>query len=132
LKRRSGLEPVLRSFEFPGEEERLIRKWLDSRDFAGRVVDESRRLRVITHRSVLWAAALLVAVAAGAAVIGSPVVGGAGASVTTFTSVLMGALVTASIIGLLATLHPSWHRPPRAGRGPVAGGDAADEPATPD
>jgi hypothetical protein len=116
LKRPSRLEPMLRSFEFPGEEERLIRKWLDSRDFAARVVDESRRMRVVSHRSVLWGISLVSAVAAGAAVVGSPLVAAAGASVTTYTSVLMGALVTASVLGLLATLHPSWHRPTRGSR----------------
>ena len=111
------IDPVLTATEFPGEEESLIRAWLESRDFADSVVAESRRLRVISHRSVLWGSAATAVVAAGILAGSSPLFEAVGAPLSTFAFLLFGVLVTVSLAGLLSTLHPSWRwdqpaRPP--------------------
>jgi hypothetical protein len=65
----------------------------------------------------------VAALAAGVLAGGSPVFDAAGAPLETFAFVLFGVLVTVSLVGLFATLHPSWRR----GRGqPSAGEGTAD------
>ena len=108
MKRESPLEPVLSTIEFPGEEESLIRTWLESRDFADTVVRKSRRLRVVSHHSVMWGASLLAVTGAGILAARSPVLEAAGGRVALFACLLFGALTTATVVGFLATLHPSW------------------------
>ena len=116
MKRESHIDPLLERIEFPGEEEGLIRTWLQGRDFADSVVRESRRLRVVSRRSVFWASATVAVVAAGVLAGGSPVFAAAGGGMATFASLLLGVLVTVAVIGLIGTLHPSWHREHRTGR----------------
>lgn len=108
MNRRRPLDPVLNRIEFPGEEETLIRTWLGSRDFAGSVTRESRRLRVVSPRTVLWACAAAAVTGAGIVAGGSPVIEAAGEPISTFAFLLFGVLVTVSLVGLFATLHPSW------------------------
>jgi hypothetical protein len=116
LKRESRLEPVLSTIEFPGEEESLIRAWLDSRDFADGVMRKSRRLRVISHHTVMWGSSLIAVTAVGIVATSTPVLGAVGGSVALFACLLFGVLTTTTVVGLLATLHPSWwsRREPRS------------------
>ncbi len=114
MKRESRLEPVLSHIEFPGEEESLIRTWLESRDFTDTVVRKSRRLRVISHNTVAWGSSLIAVTGAGILAARSPVLAAAGGSVALFACLLFGVLTTANVVGFLATLHPSWYRDRRA------------------
>ncbi len=108
------IDPVLSATQFPGEEEGLIRAWLESRDFAGSVVRESGRLRAISHRSVLWALAAAAVVAAGILAGSSPLFEAVGAPLSTFAFLLFGVVATVSLAGLLSTLHPPWRWDPQA------------------
>jgi len=119
LKRESPLDPVLSRIEFPGEEESVIRAWLETGDFAGAVVRESRRLRVVSRHSILWGSSLVAAVAAGVLAAGSSVLEAAGSRMATFACLLLGVLVTASLVGFFATLHPSWYRKSEPQKGPA-------------
>ncbi len=110
MKRESHLGPVLSSIEFPGEEESLIRTWLESRDFTDTVVRKSRRLRVISHHTVAWGSSLIAVTGAGIVAVRSPVLVAAGGSVALFASLLFGVLTTATVVGFLSTLHSSWYR----------------------
>ena len=118
MKRESHIDPLLNRIEFPGEEESLIRTWLESRSFTDAVVSKSRRLRVVSHHSVLWGSALVAVVGSGVAAARSPVLEAAGGRVATFAFLLFGVLITASVVGFLVTLHPSWYADRRRDPGP--------------
>lgn len=122
MKREAHLDPVLGAIEFPGEEESIIRTWLETRDFADAVVRESRRLRVVSLQSVLWGSSLISVLGAGILAAGSSVLEAAGGGIVTFACLLFGALVAATLVGFFATLHPSWYRNcgPEPGQRPAA------------
>ncbi len=122
MKRESRLGPLLSNIEFPGEEDSLIRAWLDSRDFAGSVVRKSRRLRVISHHTVVWGSSLVAVTGAGIVAASTPVLVAAGRGVALFACLLFGVLTTATVVGFLATLHPSWWARRQPAAGPAAQG----------
>ena len=123
------IDILLSEIEYPGEDGRLLQSYLDSVDFADRVMQETRRLHVVFRMNTCWMILVLfmISVVVGLQGPGWAVISSMSRNLLPLLYAALGIVLSAAIVGWVFTLNPE--RVARLLRGRASGMGATQRPS---